>query len=105
MSKKLFVGNLSFDTNDDEVRTVFEKYGPVEEFKLITDRYTGKSRGFGFVTMEDEAADKAMAELNGTDLGGRTLRVNEATERTPSRQGSGGGGGGGGNGGGNRRSW
>ena len=104
MSKKLFVGNLSFDTNDDEVRTIFEKYGAVEEFKLITDRYTGKSRGFGFITMDDEAADKAMAELNGTDLGGRTLRVNEATERTPTRQGSGGGGGGGG-GGGNRRSW
>ena len=82
MSKKLYVGNLPFTTTDDELREVFEKHGTVESANVITDRDTGRSRGFGFVEMSDAAgAENAMRALNGTDLGGRNLRVDEAQER------------------------
>lgn len=82
MSKKLYVGNLPFTTTDDELREVFEKHGAVESAKVITDRDTGRSRGFGFVEMGDAgAAETAMRALNGMELGGRSLRVDEAQER------------------------
>ena len=99
MSKKLFIGGLSWNTTDDSLRAAFEKFGPVTEAKVITDRDTGRSRGFGFVTFEDdEAADKAIAALNGTELDGRAIRVDVAQAKQ--RGGGGGGGGRGGYGGG-----
>jgi cold-inducible RNA-binding protein len=100
MSKKLFVGSLSWDTDDHGLRTAFEQFGPVEDAKVINDRDTGRSRGFGFVTFSSEAdAQKAMQEMNGAVLDGRTLNVNEAQERSGGGGGRGGGGGGGGGGG------
>jgi cold-inducible RNA-binding protein len=78
MSKKLFVGNLSFQTTEGDVTSTFEQYGAVESVSIITDRDTGRSKGFGFVVMEEEGADKAIATLNGAQLNGRTLTVNEA---------------------------
>ena len=101
MDNRLFVGNLSFQTNADSVRHVFEEFGAVEDVHLVTDRETGRSRGFAFVTMSTgEEAQKAIAEMNGQNLDGRPLRVNLAEER-PRRSGPGGGGGGyGGRGGG-----
>ncbi len=82
MSKKLFVGSLSWNTNDEGLRQAFVQYGEVTEAKVIADRDTGRSRGFGFVTFEDEdAADKAIAALNGTELDGRTIKVNVAQDR------------------------
>ena len=102
MSKKLYVGNLSWDTTDEGLREAFEAFGAVAEAKVITDRDTGRSRGFGFVTMNEDAdADGAMQEMNGKDLDGRPLRVNEAHDRG---RGDGDGGGGGG-GGGRRDDW
>ena len=99
MSKKLFVGGLSWGTTDDGLRAAFEAFGEVADAKVITDRDTGRSRGFGFVTFRsDEAAETAVNEMNGSALDGRTLNVNEARERS----GGGGGGGYGGGGGGNR---
>ncbi len=90
MSKKLFVGNLSWNTRDEQLFEAFAQFGEVSEAKVITDRDTGRSRGFGFVTFEDdEAGDKAMQAMHGSDLDGRPLRVNEAQER---RDGGGGGG-------------
>ena len=77
--KKIFVGNLSFNTAEAELRSMFEPYGSVESALIVTDRNTGRSRGFGFVEMADNgAADQAIAALNGKDVGGRTLTVNEA---------------------------
>jgi len=103
MAKKLFVGSLSWDTNDSKLLQAFSRFGEITEAKVITDRDSGRSRGFGFVTFEDdEAADRAIAALNGTDLDGRTIKVNVAQER-PRRDG--GGGGGGGNRGGGRDRW
>ena len=100
MSKKLFIGGLSWDTNDLGLRTAFEKFGAVEDAKVIEDRDTGRSRGFGFVTFtDDQAAMTAIDEMNGTELDGRNLNVNEAQDRAPR---GGGGGGGGGRGGGDR---
>jgi cold-inducible RNA-binding protein len=97
MSKKLFVGSLSWDTNDEGLRNAFSAHGEITEAVVISDRDTGRSRGFGFVTFEDdEAADKAVAALNGTELDGRTIRVDVAQ----AKQRSGGGGGGGGRDGG-----
>jgi len=81
MAKRIYVGNLAFGTTDDELRRVFEEHGTVQSAQVITDRETGRSRGFGFVEMDDEEADAAIEALNGTDLGGRALRVNEARER------------------------
>lgn len=79
--KKIYVGNLPWSATDDEVRELFEAHGTVHSARVITDRDTGRSRGFGFVEMDTENADAAIAALNGTDMGGRALRVNEAMER------------------------
>ena len=82
MAKNLYVGGLSFDTTDDGLRTFFEQAGTVESASVITDRDSGRSRGFGFVEMTTEAeASKAIEELNGKMLDGRTLTVNEARPR------------------------
>ena len=92
MSKKLFVGGLSWGTDDDGLRSAFEQFGEVTEAKVITDRDTGRSRGFGFVTFaETNDGNNAIEEMNGTQLDGRSLTVNEAQDR----RGGGGGGGGG----------
>jgi RNA recognition motif-containing protein len=105
MGNRLYVGNLSFQTTEDGLHQVFEQAGEVVEAKIVTDRATGRSRGFGFVTMGTaEAAQKAISEFDGAEVDGRTLRVNEAEDR-PDRGGGGGGGrgfGGGGGGGGGR---
>ncbi len=99
--KNLYVGNLSHSTSEAELRTVFEAHGAVEKVSIVTDRETGRARGFAFVEMTDAGeADKAVAALNGADLGGRTLKVNEALPKSD-RPRSGGqrfGGGGGGRG-------
>ena len=90
----IFVGNLSFDTRDDGLREAFSAYGTVDTAQVVNDRDTGRSRGFGFVEMgNDDEARAAIAALNGSDLGGRPLTVNEAKPRAP-RSGGGGGGGG-----------
>jgi RNA recognition motif-containing protein len=100
MSKKLFVGSLSWDTNDEGLRAAFGAHGEISEAVVISDRDTGRSRGFGFVTFDDdEAADKAVAALNGTELDGRTIRVDVAQAKERSGGGGGGGRGGGGGGG------
>ena len=92
MSKKLFVGSLSWDTNDAGLREAFAAHGEIEEAVVINDRDTGRSRGFGFVTFADDAAaDKAVAAMNGTELDGRTIRVDVAQQKN---RGGGGGGGG-----------
>src|SRR5246500_5532340 len=92
--KNIFVGNLSFNTNEDELRRLFESYGQVDRVSILTDRDTGRSRGFGFVEMaSSEDGEKAIAALNGAQIGGRTLNVNEARPK-PERSGGGGGGGG-----------
>jgi RNA recognition motif-containing protein len=106
--KNIFVGNLSFGATEDAVRSMFEAYGTVERVNLITDRDTGQARGFGFVEMTNNAeADRAIAGLNGAELDGRALNVNEA--RPKSERGGGGGGGGfrsrGSGGGGGRNRW
>lgn len=78
----IYVGNLSWNTNDDELRGAFEAFGEVSSAKVIMDRETGRSRGFGFVEMpDDSAAKQAIEGMNDKDLGGRTLRVNEARPR------------------------
>ena len=90
--KKIYVGNCYFNLTEEELRSMFEPYGAVESATLVTDRDIGRSRGFGFVAMTNDAeAEKAMAELNGKESGGRSLVVNEARPQT---QRSGGGGGG-----------
>jgi len=100
MRKKLYVGNLSFKTTSDELRDTFAEFGAVDSAQVVTDRETGRSRGFGFVEMND-GADSAVESLNGTDLHGRQITVNEARPREDRRPGGGGGGyGGGGYGGG-----
>ncbi len=89
MSKKLYVGNLPFSITEDELRGVFERHGPVSSVAVITDRETGRPRGFAFVEMDEAGhADEAIRALDGTDLGGRNVRVNEAQDR----RGGGGGG-------------
>jgi RNA recognition motif-containing protein len=88
--KKIYVGNLPFSATEDELRDLFSQHGSVESVSLINDRETGRPRGFGFVEMPDEAAQAAIRALDGTDMGGRTLRINEARPRT---EGGGGGGG------------
>lgn len=79
--KKLYVGNLPWSVTDSELEATFADMGQVLSARVITDRDTGRSRGFGFVEMDDAGATKALAELNGKDMGGRPLRVNEANER------------------------
>jgi RNA recognition motif-containing protein len=100
----IYVGNLPFNTGEEDLRQMFAAYGQVEAVAIIKDKMTGRSRGFGFVEMTNDAeAREAIAGLNGNDMGGRTLTVNEARPRT---EGGGGGGGGGrrpGGGGGDRR--
>lgn len=88
---KLYVGNLPFSATDDAVRNLFSKYGTVEKVSLITDRETGRPRGFGFVEMSNADASRAMQALNGADFEGRPLKVNEAQDRE--RSGGGGRGG------------
>jgi RNA recognition motif-containing protein len=107
MGTRLYVGNLSFSSTIETVREAFARIGEVTDVHIVTDRATGQSRGFGFVTMGSPAeAQKAIETMNGASLDGRALRVNEAEER-PQRGGFGGGGGhgggGGGGGGGDRR--
>jgi cold-inducible RNA-binding protein len=101
MGKKIFVGNLAFETTSQDLEGLFASAGTCESASVITDRNTGRSRGFAFVEMSSASeAQKAIADLNGRELHGRALRVSEANERP-----SGGGGGGGGGGRGGRRSW
>src|SRR5580692_8267581 len=84
--KNLYVGNLPHSTTESELRTVFEAHGAVEKVSIVTDRKTGRARGFGFVEMTNAAeADKAVAALNGTELGGRALKINEAQPKTDRR--------------------
>jgi cold-inducible RNA-binding protein len=78
MSKKLYVGNLSFQTTESDITNAFAQCGAVESVNIITDRDSGRSKGFGFILMDEEGADKAIATLNGSQLDGRTLTVNEA---------------------------
>jgi RNA recognition motif-containing protein len=78
LNKKLYVGNLSFQTTEDDLNRLFAQAGEVESVRIITDRDTGRSRGFGFVEMADGNAEKAIAQFNGADLNGRALTVNEA---------------------------
>jgi len=90
LSKKLYVGNLPFSATEDEIRAVFEQHGGVDSVAVITDRETGRPRGFGFVEMsEASGADAAIRSLDGTEFGGRNIRVNEAQDK----RGGGGGGG------------
>jgi cold-inducible RNA-binding protein len=91
MSKKLYVGNLSFNSTEADLKDLFGRHGTVESAAVIMDRETGRSRGFAFVEMEDAAAEKAMRALDGADLGGRTLKVNEAQDRRGDRGGDRGG--------------
>jgi len=79
----IYVGNLPFSATEEELRALFEQHGTVHSVKLISDRETGRPRGFGFVEMDSAAAAKAIERLNGTDMGGRPLRINEAQERAP----------------------
>jgi RNA recognition motif-containing protein len=91
--KNIFVGNLSFGATEDTIRSLFEAHGTVGRVNIVTDRDTGQPRGFGFVEMaNDGEGEKAIAALNGTDVDGRTLNVNEARPKTE-RSGGGGGGG------------
>lgn len=93
MSKKLFVGSLAWGTDSEALKGAFESFGQVDEAVVVTDRHSGRSRGFGFVTFaEDEAAQKAIEGMDGKELDGRTISVSEAQERAP-RRGPGGGGG------------
>lgn len=112
--KNIFVGNLSFQATESDIRSLFEQFGAVDRVSIMTDRDTGRSRGFGFVEMpNDGEGDDAINSLNGTEVGGRAMNVNEARPREErggggggrggSRGGGGGGGYSGGGGGGNRR--
>lgn len=104
--KNIFVGNLDFNTSEDELRKLFEAHGQVDRITILTDRDTGRSRGFGFVEMANaEEGDKAIAALNGTQIGGRTLNVNEARPKTERSGGGGKDRGGRGGGGGGRNRW
>ena len=92
MTKKLFVGGLSWETTDSDLKKAFAPFGEITEAKVITDRGTGRSRGFGFVTFaRDEDAKAAISKMHGTSLDGRTLTVNEAQEKSPREGGRGGG--------------
>src|SRR3954452_8155916 len=101
MGTKLYVGNLSFNTTENELQELFSQAGAVQEVTLMQDKFTGKSRGFAFVTMGSEQdAQNAIAKINGQTIEGRTLTVNEASPREPRPSGGGGGGRGYGGGGG-----
>ncbi len=114
MGKKLFVGNLPFSITDESLQQLFAEFGAVESAQVIVDKFSGRSKGFGFVEMSSEdEAQKAIAALNGKDVEGRALTVNEARPPAPREGGFGGGGGrgdrggygGGGGGGGGKRRW
>jgi len=95
MAKKIYVGNMSYNTSEDTLRQLFAQYGEVASVNVITDRYTGRSKGFGFVEMAtDDAARAAMAALNGREVDGRQLKVNEANDKPRDSDRGGGGGGG-----------
>lgn len=104
--KNIFVGNLSFGATEDTVRSLFEQYGTVERVSIVTDRDTGRAKGFGFVEMSGDAeAERAISSLNGQELDGRNLTINEARPKED-RGGFGGGrGNGGGGGGGRQKRW
>jgi RNA recognition motif-containing protein len=88
--KKIFVGNIPHSTTEAELRTLFEPHGAIEQVSIVTERETGRSRGFAFVEMTDNGeAEKAIAALNGTELGGRALNINEARPKTDNRGGGG----------------
>lgn len=90
--KNIFVGNLSFNTAEEELRQLFEPYGQVDRVSILTDRETGRSRGFAFVEMtNNEEGEKAIAGLNGKEVGGRTINVNEARPKADRPSGGGGG--------------
>ena len=92
MSKKIYVGNLSYQTTEGDLTTLFEQVGQVDSVNVITDRDTGRSKGFAFVEMSSEDADKAITQFNGTEVNGRALTVNEARpreDRSGNRGGSG----------------
>lgn len=89
--KKIYVGNLPWSSTENDLKEMFAPFGNVLSAAVVTDRETGRSRGFGFVEMEDDDARKAISELNGRDIGGRSLRVDEAQERRGGRGGGGGG--------------
>ena len=116
MGKKLFIGSLAWATDSSGLQAAFSRFGEIEEATVISDRETGRSRGFGFVTFVDESStQQAISEMNGADLDGRPIVVNEAKEQAPRSGGGGGGGGGyrgggggnggGGGGGGRRERW
>jgi RNA recognition motif-containing protein len=111
MGSKIYVGGLPYSATEQELNSLFATHGSVESARVITDKFTGQSRGFGFVEMASgEEASKAISALNGTQMGGRTLTVNEAKPQEPRSGGGGGGdrggrGGFGGGGGGNRDRW
>jgi RNA recognition motif-containing protein len=93
MAKNLYVGNLSFDTTEDTLRTAFAEFGEIESVNLITDRYTGRSRGFAFVEMvTEEGAQAAIGALNGKTVDGREIKVDHAKPRNDRNRGMGGGG-------------
>src|ERR1700681_4373591 len=102
---KIYVGNLPFSATDAEIRELFAAHGTVESVSIITDRDTGRPRGFGFVEMSRADASRAIQNLNGKEVGGRPLRVNEAQERTGGGGGGGGNRSGGGGGGGAPKRW
>ncbi|MHC1701188.1 MAG: RNA recognition motif domain-containing protein [Humidesulfovibrio sp.] len=81
MPKSIYVGNIAFSTSEDDIRNLFSQFGEVNSVKFISDRETGRFRGFGFVEMDDNAAREAVQALNGKEVGGRALKVNEAQER------------------------
>jgi len=81
MAKSIYVGNLPFSATEEELRALFESHGSVHSVKVVTDRETGRPRGFAFVEMDDQAAAAAISALDGGEMGGRNLRVNEAMER------------------------
>jgi RNA recognition motif-containing protein len=100
----IYVGNISFQTTEDELRDAFAAFGGIERVNIVTDRDTGQPRGFAFVEMtEKDSAEKAIAQLDGSDLGGRAIKVNEAKPKPAG--GFGGGGGRGGSGGGRGSRW
>jgi len=97
VAKKLYVGNISYQTTEEELNTLFSQAGTVESVKIINDQYSGRSKGFGFVELStQDEADKAISMFNGYSLGERKLIVNEARPQAPRKGGFGGGGGGGG---------
>jgi cold-inducible RNA-binding protein len=98
MTKRIYVGNLSYQTTENDLSALFEQCGQVESVNIITDRDTGRSKGFAFVEMANDDAEKAIAQLNGTEIGGRALTVNEARPREERSGGGGRGGYGGGRG-------